>query len=39
MIQDAAAFMNGDTGRNDFVLLDGDDLPQYDASLTIDGFE
>jgi hypothetical protein len=31
--------MNGDTGRNDFVLLDGDDLPQDDVSLTIDEFE
>jgi hypothetical protein len=38
-IYDAAAFMNGDTGRNDFVLLDGDDLPQDDVSLTIDEFE
>jgi hypothetical protein len=31
--------MNGDTGRNDFVLLDGVDLPQDDVSLTIDEFE
>jgi hypothetical protein len=31
--------MNGDTGRNDFVLLDGDDLPQDDVSLTIDELE
>jgi hypothetical protein len=38
-ICDAAAFMNGDTARNDFVLLDGDDLPQDDVSLTIDEFE
>jgi hypothetical protein len=38
-IYDAAAFMVGDTGRNDLVLLDGDDLPQDDVSLTIDEFE
>jgi hypothetical protein len=38
-IYDAAAFMNGDTARNDFVLLAGDDLPQDDVSLTIDEFE
>jgi hypothetical protein len=31
--------MNSDTGRNDFVLLDGEDLPQDDVSLTIDEFE
>jgi hypothetical protein len=38
-IYDVAAFMNGDPARNDFVLLDGDDLPQDDVSLTIDEFE
>jgi hypothetical protein len=27
--------MNGDTGRNDFVLIDGDDLPQSDVSLIL----
>jgi hypothetical protein len=35
----AAALMNGDTGRSDFDLLGGDDLPQDDVSLTMDELE